>query len=186
MSVILTLICHASTRAVRDAAFPADEPLDPQGHAKASALAATLRRVDTAWSSPSLRARQTAAALGLDAIADPVLRDIDYGAWSGHSLAEIEAVAPDAVASWLTDCSAKPHGGESIVDLLHRLAPWLETVGKAEGRIVAVTHTAVVRAAIILSLDANPMSFWRIDAGPLCQVRLRGNAGRWTLLTMGE
>ena len=145
-----------------------------------------MRRVDMAWSSPALRARQTAAALGLDATVDPVLRDIDCGAWSGHSLAEIQADAPDAVAGWLTDCSAKPHGGESIADLLHRLAPWLDTLRQAEGRIVAVTHAAVVRAAVLLALDANPMSFWRIDAGPLCQVRLRGNTGRWTLLAMGE
>jgi hypothetical protein len=86
MNVILTLICHASTQAVRNAGFPMDEPLDPQGHAKASALALDMRRVDAAWTSPALRARQTAAALELNAIVDPTLRDIDFGAWSGRSL----------------------------------------------------------------------------------------------------
>jgi broad specificity phosphatase PhoE len=185
MSVILTLICHASTLAVRNAAFPMDEPLDPQGHAKASALAADMRRVDAAWTSPALRARQTADALGLDATIEPALRDIEFGTWSGRSLAEVEATDPAAVAVWTTDCMAAPHGGESIIDLLHRTAPWFDTVGKAEGRIAAVTHAAVMRAAIILALDANPVSFWRIDIPPLCRVRLRGNAGRWTLLSVG-
>ena len=148
-------------------------------------LAAGMRRVDAAWTSPALRARQTAAALGLDATVDGALRDIDFGAWSGRSLADIETAAPGAVAVWTTDCSAAPHGGESIIDLLHRMAPWFDRVARTEGRVVAVTHPAVIRAAIILALDAKPVSFWRIDIPPLCRVRLRGNAGRWTLLSIG-
>jgi broad specificity phosphatase PhoE len=184
MRTILTLICHASTSAVRDAAFPMDEPLEPQGHAKATALAAEMRRVDSAWTSPALRARQTAIALGLDAIADPALREVDFGTWSGRSLADIETAAPEAIVAWTTDCSAAPHGGESIIDLLRRIMPWLDTVGQTGGRVVAVTHSTVIRAAIILALDAQPASFWRIDVAPLCQVRLRGNAGRWTLVSV--
>jgi phosphohistidine phosphatase SixA len=65
MSVRLILISHASTSAVREVAFPADEPIDPQGQAKASALAGELRRVDAAWTSPALRATQTATACNL-------------------------------------------------------------------------------------------------------------------------
>jgi broad specificity phosphatase PhoE len=185
MSVLLTFICHAATRAVRDAAFPTDEPLDPRGLAKATALGADIRRVDAAWTSPALRARQTAAALGLKAIVDPALNDLDYGTWSGRSLADIEAATPEAIAVWTTDCSAAPHGGESIVDLLERVARWLETIGLADGRIVAVTHSTVIRSAIILALDAKPVSFWRIDVAPLYRVRFRGYSGRWTLLSIG-
>jgi broad specificity phosphatase PhoE len=65
------------------------------------------------------------------------------------------------------------------------MAPWFETVARAEGRVVAVTHPAVIRAAIILALDAKPVSFWQIDILPLCRVRLRDNSGRWTLLSIG-
>jgi broad specificity phosphatase PhoE len=184
MGVTLTLICHASTRALREAAFPTDEPLDPQGLAEASALAPTMRRVDAAWTSPALRARQTANALGLAATAVRDLRDIDFGTWSGRSNAEIESVAPEALAAWMHDCAVAPHGGESIVEILERVASWFETVGQTQGRIVAVTHAAIVRAAILLALDAKPDSFWRIDVAPLCHVRLRGSAGRWRLLSM--
>lgn len=156
MGVTLTLICHASTQAVREAAFPADEPLEPQGLAKASALAPAMRRVDTAWTSPALRARQTANALGLIATAVPALRDIDFGTWSGRSIHEIKAVAPEALAIWMHDCAAAPHGGESIVEMLARVTSWFETIGPAQGRIVAVTHAAIMRAAILLALDAKP------------------------------
>ncbi len=184
MTAHLTLIAHAATRAVRDAAFPSDEPLDAQGHAK-TAAAAALRRVDRAWTSPALRARQTASALQLDAVVETALRDIDFGAWSGHTMATVQAAAPEAVAAWLTDASAAPHGGESVADLLGRIAPWLQEVGRQEGRLVAVTHPSVIRAAILLALAAPPGSFWRIDIAPLCRVRLRGQAGRWTLLAIG-
>jgi broad specificity phosphatase PhoE len=88
-NVTLSLICHAPTRAIRDAAFPADEPLDPQGAAMAAAAADTIRRVDEAWTSPALRARQTADALRLDARIDPLLRDLDYGSWAGRLLDEV-------------------------------------------------------------------------------------------------
>ena len=67
-------ICHASTSAVREVAFPVDEPIDPQGQAKAAALAGALRRVDAASTSPALRAKQTAAALQLEATVDAALQ----------------------------------------------------------------------------------------------------------------
>jgi broad specificity phosphatase PhoE len=184
MSVLLTLISHASTRATREAAFPLDEPLEPTGLGKASALATEVRRVDVAWTSPALRARQTAAALNLDAVIDPALRDIDFGTWAGRSFDEVAAANPEGLAAWMTDCSAVPHGGESILELFDRTARWLERVIDDRGRVVAITHSAVVRAAIVLAVDAKPASFWRIDVAPLCRVRLRGESGRWSLLFM--
>jgi broad specificity phosphatase PhoE len=181
MSVRLTLICHGPTSAARDVAFPLDEPLDAAGHAKAAALAADLRGVDVAWTSPALRARQTAAALGLDAAIDPVLRDIDLGRWAGRSFSEVAIAEPEAIASWTSQTDVAPHGGESVVDLLVRIAPWLDTLRRDERRIVAVTHPAVIRAAVILAIDAGAGSFWHIDVAPLCRVRLSGNGPRWTL-----
>jgi broad specificity phosphatase PhoE len=181
MSVRLTLICHGSTSAVRDVAFPLDEPLDAPGHTKAMALAVDLRGVDVAWTSPALRARQTAAALGVDAAVDPVLRDIDLGRWAGRSFSEVATAEPDAVAAWTSQPDVAPHGGESVVNLLDRIAPWLDTLRRDERRIVAVTHPAVIRAAVILAIDARAGSFWHIDVAPLCRVRLSGNGLRWML-----
>jgi broad specificity phosphatase PhoE len=182
MSVRLTLICHASTSAVREVAFPADEPIDAQGQAKASTLARELRRVDAAWSSPALRARQTATALQLEAMVDPVLRDVDLGRWTGRSFAEIQEIEPDGIVAWTSQSDAAPHGGESVIVLLERIAGWLDALKQESGgRIVAVTHPAVMRAAIVNAIDAKPMSFWRIDIAPLCRVTLQGKTRCWTL-----
>jgi broad specificity phosphatase PhoE len=181
MSVRLTLICHASTSAVREVAFPADEPLDPQGHAKASALAGELRRVDVAWTSPALRAQQTATALQLEAMANPALKDVDLGRWVGRSFADVQETEPEEIAAWTSRSDAAPHGGESIIALLDRISGWLDALKRQDGRIVAVTHPAVIRAAIVLAIDAKPMSFWRIDIAPLCRVSIQGNNSHWTL-----
>jgi broad specificity phosphatase PhoE len=181
MTVRLTLICHASTNAVREVAFPADEPIDPQGQAKAAQLAGALRRVDATWTSPALRARQTAAALRLEAMVDPALKDVDLGRWVGRSFADIQEAEPEEIAAWTGRSDAAPHGGESVLALLERISGWLEAIKGQDGRIVAVTHPAVIRAAVVLAIDAKPISFWRIDIAPLCRVSIQGNISNWTL-----
>ena len=125
--------------------------------------------------SPLLRARQTAAALQLDAMVDPALRDIDLGRWVGRSFADVQETEPEAIAAWISQPDAAPHGGESVIVLLKRIAAWLDACGKQDGRIVAVTHPAVMRAAIVLGIGAPAMSFWRIDIVPLCRVSLQGS-----------
>lgn len=181
MSLRLTLVSHAATTATRAAIFPLDEPLEPASHAKAAALAGSLGRVDRAWTSPALRAVQTAKALGLEASIDSELRDIDLGQWAGKSLAEVEAAEPLGLRRWMEDVGAAPHGGESVEQLLRRVSHWLDAVRRSAGRVVAVTHAAVIRAAAIVAFDANPQSFWRIDVEPLCFSRLEARDGRWTV-----
>lgn len=191
--IILTVICHAATAAVRAGAFAVDEPLDRPGRAKAEA-AARPRRVDAAWTGPARRARETAAALGLDAVPDPALADLDCGTWAGRTLDAVAAADPAGMASWLSDPAAVPHGGESLDALLHRVGGWMAGLHagrinaghiNADARLVAVTHPAVARAAVLLALDAAAAAFWRIEVAPLGRVRLRGAAGRWTLVSLG-
>lgn len=181
MSLRLTLVSHAATAATRQVAFPADEPLDPRSADKAAALEGALGRVDAAWTSPALRAVQTATALGLDAALDPALADLNMPRWSGRSLADIEASDATGLLQWATDPTASPHGGESVEDLLERVTTWLDGIAGRDGRLVAVTHAALIRAAIIITLDANPRSFWRIDVEPLRFATFLRRSGHWTL-----
>ena len=181
MSGRLTMVCHAATSAVRAAHFPLDEALDSRAHTMACEMASQLGRVDVAWTSPALRARQTAAGLQLDAEVDLRLRDMDLGRWAGHALEEIAAAEPAAMRGWTSEPDAAPHGGESVMDLLSRIQPWLDATAGDDRRAVAVTHASVIRAAIILAIDAKPVSFWHIDVAPLCRVELRMNAGHWRL-----
>jgi broad specificity phosphatase PhoE len=181
----LILICHASTDAVRKSAFPADEPLDAQGRARAMALATRMPHASRCCTGPELRTRQTAEALRLNAAIEPLLRDCDYGRWRGHSLEEIQAQEPEAVATWLRDPAAAPHGGESLLALSDRVATWLTGEISQNHQAIVVTHASVIRAAIVHAITATPQSFWRIDVAPLSWTRLSGNDGRWNLVSTG-
>lgn len=185
MTARLTLICHASTDAVRKAAFPADEPLDDKGRAQAAALAASLPRADSVWTSPELRARQTAEALRLDATPQPALRECDYGGWNGCAFADVLARDPDGISAWLHDPAATAHGGESLLSLMQRVAQWLDTERAVDRTAIVITHASIIRAAIVHALGAAPQSFWRIDIAPLSVTRLSGAHGRWNLVSAG-
>ena len=184
MTVRLHLICHASTSAARAAAFPADEPLDAQSLKKIAAASYRPASGARCWSSPALRAVQTAEALRLDATVEPALRECDYGCWTGRSLDDLQAEEPEAVAAWLKDPASAPHGGETLVALIRRVSGWLDRVASADGTVVAVTHASIIRAAIVCAIEAEPRSFWRIDVSPLFLTRLNGHSGRWTLASM--
>jgi broad specificity phosphatase PhoE len=177
----LTLVRHAASDATRRSAFPVDEPLDARGLAEAHALRPRLERCDVAWTSPAARARQTAEALGLDATVAPQLDEGDFGAWRGRTLAELDTEDPVAVAAWIEDPAAAPHGGESLLVLLERVRGWLDAHAHDGQRIVAVTHAGPIRAALVCALDAPAQAFWRFDVAPLSRTVLHAHDGRWTV-----
>jgi broad specificity phosphatase PhoE len=180
MAIRLTLLCHAPLARGSEVRFPEDDPADPS-----ALLVPALDRFARLLTAPERRARQTAGALGADPVVAPVLRDCDYGTWRGRSLGEIAAADPGGTAAWIADPAAAPHGGESILALLDRVGGWLDG-GMAPGHTVAVTHPAVIRAAVTHALGAPPGAFWRIDVEPLTIADLRHNAGRWSLRALGR
>jgi broad specificity phosphatase PhoE len=114
-----------------------------------------------------------------------MLRECDYGRWAGKGFSEIVVDEPDAANSWLSDPTAAPHGGESILDLMGRVATWLADETVHDQRSIAITHSTIIRATIVRVMDAPPQSFWRIDIGPLSVTRLSYLRGRWNLSAVG-
>lgn len=175
----LTLVSHAMTESMAAGRFPVDEPLSDTGRRQVA-----HHGVDSdahALAGPEQRARQTAHLLGLQATGEPRLADLDCGRWRGATLQDIP---PADLMTWLADPAAAPHGGESVVDLIDRVTGWLESlVSQADNaiRTVAVTHPAVIRAAILVALDAPPKSFWRIDIAPVSRTVLHHRGPGWTL-----
>ncbi|TCJ94526.1 histidine phosphatase family protein [Nocardia alba] len=169
------LVGHGLTEAVRKARFPVDEALDESGRAAVRAcapLADALVRTG-----PERRVRETAEELGLAGEQDVRLRDLDAGAWRGSAMGEL---AQDQLFAWLTDPEFRGHGGESITDLVERVRFWLAEIATSGRNTVAVTHPAVVRAALLVVLDAPAKSFWRMDVPPASITRLHYR-GTWTL-----
>jgi broad specificity phosphatase PhoE len=172
---------HAPTSATRDAAFPGDEPLDDCAVRQASGLAARLPAPCQAVSSPALRCLQTTTAAGLQAQVDPDLAECDFGLWSGRSLAAVHCAEPEAAREWMTDPSARPHGGESLTMFAARVTRWLDAQAHQEGCMVAITHAGVVKSALVHALGAPIRAFWQIEVAPLGITELHAHDGRWTL-----
>jgi broad specificity phosphatase PhoE len=181
MTSRLLLLCHGMTAAQRAARFPVDEPLEEPAVAATLALKGRLPLFQRCSTSPALRARDTARFLEIAATAEPALADADYGRWKGISMAEIAEREPKGIAAWLADSSARPHGGESIRDLMIRVGGWLDSQMAASGRALAITHQAVIRAAIAHVLGAGATAFWRIDVEPLSLTELSSDGRRWNL-----
>lgn len=175
--VRLTLVSHALTDAMAAGRFPTDEPLSPVGHRQVDA-SMDLGIADAAYCGPEKRTRQTAELLGLQAQVAPQLADLDCGRWRGDVLS---GVLPAELAIWLTDPSQAPHGGETVVDLIGRVRGWMDTLTGHRGRLIAVTHPSVIRAAILVALDAPPKSFWRIDIAPASRTVMHFRGHAWTL-----
>jgi broad specificity phosphatase PhoE len=184
MALRITWLAHDATAAVRRAAFPADEPLEDRTRLQTASLKRSLSRFDRVLMAPERRARETAEALGLEGSIDPLLRECDHGRWAGHPLAELQAAEPAALAAWLTDPEAVPHGGESIADLIGRVGHWMEDPARGQGRILAITHPSVLRAALVHALGAPATAFQRIDAPPRARLVLSRQAKIWRLQSL--
>ncbi len=185
MLVRLTMVCSGISAAVRRGAFPRDEPLDARSLDRAPALAGLLGRADSIWTSPARGARQTAGALGLQAVDVAALRDQDFGCWAGRALAQVEMDEPEALGAWLGDPDTAPPGGESFADLARRVASLMDGMLGAPGRTVAFTHAPVVRAAILHAVGAPLGCARHIDVEPLSVTDIRSDGRRWVLRATG-
>ena len=164
------------TDAMAAGRFPTDEPVNALGRRQLGTL--ELDAAERVVCGPESRTQQTAQLLGLEPTIESGLADLDYGRWRGDSLA---GVSPAEMTIWLTDPARAPHGGESVVELVSRVGRWMDSLTSERVRVVAVTHPAVVRAAILVALDAPPKSFWRIDIAPISRTVMHFRGQAWTL-----
>ena len=185
MTARLDLLAHGASAATRLARFPDDEALETSSVAALQALRGRLRPYARVLTSPARAAHETAGALGFDAEIETALSDCDYGRWRGLASKDVAEREPEAFAAWLSDSAPAPHGGESVTALIERTHAWLTQSLAREGATLAVTHAAIVRAAIVNALGAGPSSFARIDVAPLSLVRLSGHGHRWNLVALG-
>lgn len=181
MTVRVTLVSAVLGAAARQPRFEDDRPLGEPDLRPAREAAGRIDTGGLVVAAPSPRCRQTAEALGL--AADPVLAlaGAATGRWHGRTLEEVAAAEGAAVARWLSDPAAAPHGGESVLDLCARVGGWLDALPADGPRVTAVVEPDVVRAAVLHALGVPGAAFWRLDVEPLSVTRLSGRLGRWNV-----
>ncbi|GAA3660226.1 hypothetical protein GCM10022224_024460 [Nonomuraea antimicrobica] len=164
----MLFVRHATTPGMRAAFFPVDEDADAAGLTRAAALRPAA---GAAWVAPTRAARQTAAAMGLTARETPALAEADCGRWRGLPYERVALEEPEALASWLADPHAAPHGGESLAALAARVAGWLDAT-RDEPERVAVCDAGAIRAALAHALGVGPLTTARFDLAPLSTTEL--------------
>ena len=102
--------------------------------------------------SPLLRASETARLLGLDFNTEAAIVEMDWGAWEGHTRAELDRIYGDEVRRRTElGLDFTPHDGESPRTLRDRVSSWLDRVVEAGRPTGAVTHQGVIRAVLSLA-----------------------------------
>ena len=186
MPARITLLCHGRTTA-RPSAFADDAPLAAGEAGRIAAFAPTLDDIAGIVASPAGAALQTAAALAPTPPAvDLALADLDLGRWRGRTLGDIETAEPEALAIWMADSGFTGHGGESRAALMQRISSWLDERHSAAGHVLAVTHPAVIQAAILGVLAAPASAFRNIDVAPLAALDIRSDGRRWAIRSFGR
>jgi probable phosphoglycerate mutase len=144
MSLQLWVVRHGST-AWSDAGRLngwTDVPLNERGRGQAATLARSLSESTFAgvWTSDLRRSMETARLVRPDAVPDPRLRELDFGAFEGKSWEGIPNEGRRALARF--DGFHAP-GGESLADLRSRVLLFVGSL--PEGRHLVFTHGGVIR-----------------------------------------
>jgi broad specificity phosphatase PhoE len=146
----LLLIRHGQTEwnLVKRWQGRAESHLTDLGRAEATRAAvhlATMEPFDEIWTSPLIRASDTADILA-EALAipeihtDPRLIETDVGVWEGLTLHELERGWPGYLAQ-----RRQPEGFESDAEVISRITSFCEERLSTEKRCLAVCHSGVMR-----------------------------------------
>ena len=170
----IIIIRHGETEWNQTGRFQghSDVPLSETGRAQAEALGRNLAldHVDVIYASDLTRALETATPLaarfGLTVTPDPLLRELNFGAWEGQSFNDVNAENPDAMKQFYNDPERAgiPHS-EPFPDFQKRVAGRVrEIVAEQRGkRIVIVSHGASIRILLADILAMPIRSIWHIS-----------------------
>ena len=176
MASRLLVIAYAATAGTRDLVFGG---ADGEVVGEVPVLS---ERVAGWVCGPEPAGAATAAGLGgTDVEVMAELRDCDFGSWSGLTLDDVGTRDPDALTRWLADPRARPHGGESLAELIDRVGRVVDQQPWLDGRSAAVVPPLVARAVTVHALGAAPEVILRVDVAPLGRVAISRSTSGWRL-----
>ena len=170
-----------------------DPPLDEVGLAEVEHTATEIasrsggRPVAAIASSPLVRARQTAEAIGLATGREPSvmdeLNDLDHGSWTGLTAEEAQTRDPQEYEVFRRDPrSALPPGGESLAEVERRIRSAIASLAaRYPGEeVVAVSHEIPIRLLISGVCQIDGPDLWDI-ALPTASINVltRDTDGVW-------
>lgn len=175
--MLLYLARHGETESNRAglALGRADVPLNEHGLWQAGRLAEALagERFAAIYTSPLMRARQTADAIGqrhdLTAVNEPGLIEMDIGEVEQLPFAEVRARYPGLLEAWAgADGPNQPMpGGERLIDVRDRAWRTVKRLSTrhAADTVCAVAHNFVILTVLATALGTDLSHFRRIQHG---------------------
>jgi len=149
----------------------ADFPLNERGLIQAQDLTRELKNfpVKYIYSSPLVRARQTAEAIGEQCGAEVKIEEgfsnIELGSWEGRFMKEIAQEYPKEWELWVNNPEKlKVEDMETLYDVQKRAKACLDSlVSQHNGEVlVVVSHRAVLKPLIAACLNIASPYFWKI------------------------
>ena len=136
-----------------------DPPLNENGMRQAELAGEHIRahfEFERVISSDLTRCTMTADRLRLDYSTEPMLREINTGAFAGLLIDDIEERFPDVVDYWERDIGRAPDG-ESWLDLAARAGRFVAESGilEIDGDVCLVSHGGTIRALLSVFLGLN-------------------------------
>ena len=173
-----------------------DIPLDDEGRAQATALAALLRNehIDAAVSSDLSRASETArivlGARDVPLRLDPDWREMRFGAWEGLTWDEICALDPTIDRAAPTTVSAyRPLHGETFEDLCERVRRAVDRATDGapdDGAVLVATHAGPLHALLTVLLGERDALALKVRFLTASLTRFRRANGVWTLARLNQ
>lgn len=177
----LWLIRHAPTNGPRGVIHRADAPANLTDSARFTALRARLPQGAAVFASPARRTLDTAQALGLAPVHEPLFSEQNFGDWFGRRHEDLACELGDAYqAFWRAAADNRPPGGESFSDQIGRVRNGLSRL--PAGDVILVVHSGTIRALLAIALDAAPDSMLRFVIDPLSLTRIDRLDQNWRLI----
>jgi probable phosphoglycerate mutase len=172
----LLLLRHGETTYSVDKRFSgvrSDPELTDRGHdqaARAGRALVAYGDIAAVVTSPLRRCRQTTDAVvgalpRVPVRIDDDLRECDFGAWEGHTFAQVQQGWPEELAAWLSSTSIAAPEGEAFEAVARRVRRARDRVVQEypARTVVLVTHVTPVKTVVRLALEAPPHAVFRME-----------------------
>jgi alpha-ribazole phosphatase len=191
----LYMVRHGQTAASRENRFSgtSDPPLTAVGEAMAEAFARAYASLtwDAIYTSPMLRARQTAEPLsrltGVPATVEDGLKEIAYGEWEGLKQEDVKRRWPEAFAYWADDVASRgTPGGETAFNVAGRAMRVVDGIRfrYRQGNVLIVSHKATLRVITCALLGLDVRLFRERIAEPVSAVTMFTVTSTTAMLTL--
>jgi probable phosphoglycerate mutase len=182
---VIILIRHGqtTTNALGLLVGRSDPHLTQLGERQAQALAPYVTGVEEVWTSPLVRARETAALAlaGHEAIVKESFIEVDYGELDGQPL---NVISPEGWRAFEQGHDVVFGGGESLALVDERVHKELDALFNdassllhaRDRHLAIVTHVSPIKSSMIWALGAPGSATWRtrLDNGSITTIGVRG------------